>query len=123
MYTSVFTFTSVKGAISLVGNEMSIPGFILNLLYSLLGLSFAVLTGTFMFSLICEISRNETSIEQLKKRKRDGYIGGEDLGCVKNWEEVFGGAERWWTWLLPTRPFVVGDDRELLFEDYSDDVL
>jgi hypothetical protein len=114
-YTAVFTGTSLISVIKLAEKEIFVVGFVLNLIYVVLGLTFMVLTGSFAVTMLLEVSRDNTSIEQMKKKNREEHRK-KQRTCIENWEIICGGRDQWYCWMCPTRPFLVCEDRELLDE-------
>jgi hypothetical protein len=104
LYILGFVGATLRTIVGIAGDDDVVVQFAVSLVYFVLAIAFAFLTGSFALSLAYEITVNQTTFEREK--------GGDD--CVRNWEEVFGSRRRWWRWLLPVEAFPVEDDRLLL---------
>jgi hypothetical protein len=112
VYISVFTISTFLTILGIARDEETILQLIICVIYLILGISFAILTGWFAVTLFYGISINQTTFENMNKVHR-----GEDRGCLGNWEEIFGSRRKWYLWLMPIPAFPTDDDRLLLMSD------
>lgn len=120
-YISVYTVCCVIAAINVSAQTPHVFAMVISLVYGMLGFLFALMTGNFAFSMLCEFSENITTFEEMQKRRNKDResIPKYNKGCCFNWEEIFGPRDKWYLWLLPIPAFNVSDDRYLL-QDYND---
>ena len=112
-YTTVFTVCSLVAIVKLAPNDKRILEIIIDIVYVILGFLFALLTGSFVFSMLCEITKNETVFESMSHKAKSS-LPKRERSCLHNWEEVFGVHQKMYLWLVPTPAFSVRDDSELI---------
>ena len=84
---------------------------VVSLIYTILAVFFVAMTASFTFTSLYHFTVNITQFE-LMKRKVPPRI--EPSKVLANFEEVFGPASKWYTWLLPIGAFHGIPEEELL---------
>jgi hypothetical protein len=85
-----------------------------NAVYTMLAISFLLLTGSFLLQSVKQIHQNRTQFEMMKGISPTQF---RTTPWWKNWEQVFGGIHQWYMWLLPVQAFP-GIDEYTLAERY-----
>jgi hypothetical protein len=111
IYTTAFSIATLIAIIDVLQNEDAVLETIFCIIYLILGIPFALLTGSFVCSMTYEFTINRTTFEGMKQNEAANERGGT---CIANWEEVFGPREKWYLWLIPILPFDTDDDRTLV---------
>jgi hypothetical protein len=115
LYVSVFTVTSIMSVVHLVEHDELILQIIICIVYVMLGFSFAILTGSFVFSLLYGISINQTQFDAMEEKSSHDVVRARyRKGLIANWEEVFGSVNEWYLWLLPIPAFQPVNDRNMI---------
>ncbi|OHT12393.1 DHHC zinc finger domain containing protein [Tritrichomonas foetus] len=84
--------------------------FAICIIYTALGISFLLLTGSFLKQNISQISQNRTQFEIMKQMPPMLH---RQYPWYRNWEEVFGSVSEWYLWLIPIPAFRGIDDYAL----------
>jgi hypothetical protein len=110
VYMSGFTVATLRTVMAISGDEEVLLQQKISIAYLFVGISFASITGSFVLSLVYEISMDITTFDGM----RNGRKGVGMRECIGHWEEVFGSRTNWYLWLVPVPAFAIDDDRRLV---------
>jgi hypothetical protein len=113
-YVSAFSITTIVSIINLIEVDEHVFALIVCFIYTLLGLSFVMLTGSFVCSMLTGISLNETAFDGMKARRESFVPKPPTKGFIASWEEICGPRRKWYLWLLPVPAFRPFNDRNLV---------
>jgi hypothetical protein len=85
-----------------------------NGIYTMLAMSFLLLTGSFLVQNVRQIHENRTQFEIMLGLPIGQY---RTSPWWRNWEQIFGSVEKWYWWLIPRQAFP-GIDEYSLAERY-----
>uniref|UniRef100_A0A7S0J2K7 Palmitoyltransferase n=1 Tax=Calcidiscus leptoporus TaxID=127549 RepID=A0A7S0J2K7_9EUKA len=111
------------------GRGFRLPGTHMLLFVFVLCLSILLALSLFLFWHTYLVGSNQTTIEfycnrfDAREAAREGHVWRNpyNLGCIANYEQVFGMSRHWASWLLPTMRAPPGDGVE--FPSTSSDVM
>lgn len=113
IYISMFVYCSVRSMWELA-TELDTLAEMLNyamvVIYTVLGISFLLLTGNFLQQNLRQITQNRTQLEIMKAEPMGVH---RQSPWYRNWEEIFGPVSQWYLWLLPIPAFFGIDDVSL----------
>ena len=75
------------------------------LIYAMLALVFFAFTLSMVLQSIPEISRNETTYEQMRRRRHHIRNHIPKTTTIEAWEDICGSRDNWILWLLPIPAF------------------
>jgi hypothetical protein len=119
VYMIVFLVCDVNRVINDLSREDPSPVLALFLIYGMMGLMFAFMTGGFASSHLFGMIQNQTSWESWNRIKPDRF----DRGAMENAEELCGPSARWYLWLCPVSPWagITNEDLVASYPPYRAD--
>ena len=121
IYIGLFNYCIIRAlfiSVLLLQVHHQISLFLIVFLYAILGISFFLLTGTFLLQNLKHVTENRTQFEIMTNTPPQTYRKGK---CIENWEEICGSTRKWYTWPFPIPAFCGIDDYSLATYDCAHD--
>jgi hypothetical protein len=119
LYLSAFAWWDIATIMGEVADADPSGFLIVFMVYAFLGVSFALITWSFVCSHADGMCRNVTSWEGWNRIPPARF----DRGCVANCEDVCGSRKRWFCWMCPMSPWRAQTNQDFVAQwaPYRDD--
>ena len=115
--SDLYAFILCLQGINSIGTKL-----IICIIYLMLAFFFLMMTGSFTFETIYNLSTNITSFEKMSMDRRK-ISHRPKYNCKESWEEVCGPISQWYTYLIPWSPYHNVDEYDMIYEHISDKML